>query len=275
MTLLSTRQPSQPHNQPPSQLPTPEQLLAVQRDFVHAMHLYTTRRVYGRIHALVATINMAMPLWLVWAAWPVAAAWPLWLQLGAAIGICVCTYAAADFVNGWVHLHMDHQSQYRSMWGPWIAQFHLHHATPRYRSQAAWRVYVGESGHKIWLALLQLGAGGALLHGLHTTQTTQTAHTSGAVAALALSAFAVWSCAAEVSHYWAHNGQGPLVQRLQSWRLLLPRAHHMRHHQQDNTHYAFLNGMSDKLLNAIARRCYSGYKQHSDTHYLLYMSQKL
>jgi hypothetical protein len=52
--------------------------------------------------------------------------------------------------------------------------------------------------------------------------------------------------------------------------LLLSKRHHGRHHIEDNVNYAFLNGMSDPLINIIAKKLYPGYKSTTDLHYALY-----
>jgi hypothetical protein len=40
---------------------------------------------------------------------------------------------------------------------------------------------------------------------------------------------------------------------------------------QDNVSYAFLNGLTDPLINHIASRFYRGYKQNTDLHYATYV----
>jgi hypothetical protein len=50
----------------------------------------------------------------------------------------------------------------------------------------------------------------------------------------------------------------------------MPTRYHARHHRNDNVQYAFLNGMSDPLLDLIARKFYTGYKTTTDNHYARY-----
>ena len=55
--------------------------------------------------------------------------------------------------------------------------------------------------------------------------------------------------------------------------ILLSKRHHAVHHLRDNISYAFLNGVSDPLINAIAARFSRGYKQHTDLHYAAYLTE--
>jgi len=45
----------------------------------------------------------------------------------------------------------------------------------------------------------------------------------------------------------------------------------MRHHRLDNVNYAFLNGMTDPLINWIAAVYYHGYQKTTDQHTALYI----
>jgi uncharacterized protein YccT (UPF0319 family) len=57
--------------------------------------------------------------------------------------------------------------------------------------------------------------------------------------------------------------------------VLLSRNHHKKHHQNDNQNYAFLNGMSDPILNVVADILYAdGYKNQSDLHFETYENNK-
>lgn len=169
-------------------------------------------------------------------------------------------YVLADFVNGWVHLYMDNWDDYESPGGPFIAAFHLHHRTPRYKQSPIALVYYHESGSKLWLAVVQLGIVFGIWAGVIT----------GAFAYGALY-FSVLSSVAEVSHYLCHVRQTKLGKLLGRARIVMSSRYHARHHRQDNVQYAFLNGMTDPLLNLIARRYYAGYKTTTDTHYALYV----
>jgi hypothetical protein len=168
-------------------------------------------------------------------------------------------YVFADFFNGLVHMYMDNNDDYESLAGPLVASFHLHHKTPRYKLKPLIEVYYHESGGKIWLAFFLVFAVAGVWQGAIT----------GAAAYGALY-FSVLSSVAEVSHYLCHTMQSGTVRLLGKARILLPIRYHMRHHAEDNVNYAFLNGMTDPLLNAIAKTMFQGYKNTTDTHYALY-----
>jgi sterol desaturase/sphingolipid hydroxylase (fatty acid hydroxylase superfamily) len=140
-----------------------------------------------------------------------------------------------------------------------IANFHLHHKTPLYQQKSLPIVYFVESGSKIWLvpclaltALLALsnGCSPLLLHVLVYA--------------------GIFSSLAEVSHYLCHTSTAPLARLLGDCGILLGKHHHAVHHLRDNVNYAFLNGISDPLINLLAPRFSRGYKQHTDLHYADY-----
>ena len=103
-------------------------------------------------------------------------------------------------------------------------------------------IYFNESGPKFWLlpylasviALSYLGANEVLL--------------------TLLIYIGILSSVAEVSHYLCHNSKATWVRHLQDLGLLLSKKHHNHHHDDDNKNYAFLNGMSDPLINYIAKK---------------------
>ncbi len=82
--------------------------------------------------------------------------------------------------------------------------------------------------------------------------------------------FSIFSVLAEVAHYLCHSPYNRTAELLQKAGLLLNRKHHGRHHLEDNVNYAFLNGMSDGLINFIAKTFYRGYKNNTDRHFDLY-----
>ena len=88
-----------------------------------------------------------------------------------------------------------------------------------------------------------------------------------------LTYFIVLSCIAEVSHFLCHNSESKVVHFLQNNHFLLSKKHHNFHHQKDNMNYAFLNGMTDPILNFIAKKYYRGYKTESDLHFGLYTGE--
>jgi Lipid desaturase domain len=224
-----------------------ESLGQKQAEFASAIHRYESGPGYARFGHLVAIGNMLLPLVLLALgnAADTSWAWHVLLFGGA--------YFAADFINGFAHLLMDNHERYRGILGPIVANFHLHHARIKYAPRPIWAVYYLESRSKIWLLAVQLISLG-LVTVLPTTATLFVAY------------FALLSCFAEVSHYACHTLTGPWIERLGRWRVILPKTHHHRHHALDNVNYAFLNGLSDPILNVIARHFFAGYKTRSDLH---------
>jgi hypothetical protein len=158
-----------------------------------------------------------------------------------------------------VHMYMDNNDDYESFAGPLIASFHLHHRTPLYKQNPIYIVYYHESGAKIWLAFVLAAAVAGVLLGAVT-----------GVAAYGLMYFCVLSSVAEVSHYLCHSSQPKLARLFGQAGVLLSCRHHARHHIEDNVSYAFLNGLTDPLIDIIARIMYPGYKNTTDTHYAYY-----
>lgn len=171
-------------------------------------------------------------------------------------------YGVTDFINGLIHMFMDNNTHYTSIVGPFISSFHLHHATLFYNHPHALSVYFYESGTKFWLL--------AYLIGLVVVQYTIAVPYS---LNFFLVSIGILSSIAEVSHYWCHNAtkKNKVIFFLQSHGILLSKKHHFAHHRQDNTHYAFLNGMTDVILNKISRHYCSGYKSYADQHVAAYL----
>lgn len=166
-----------------------------------------------------------------------------------------------DFFNGLVHMIVDNNVNYTSIVGPFIAAFHMHHFKLKYTKKHPLTIYFTESGHKFWLVIYLI-----LLTGM------QKYLNLNANLNLGLVTFGILSSVAEVSHYWCHNPpqNNVIISCLQKYQLLLSLKHHRIHHIHDNMNYAFLNGISDPLLNIIARNCYKGYKNRSDQHVAMY-----
>ncbi|MBN1595558.1 hypothetical protein JW933_06495 [candidate division FCPU426 bacterium] len=173
--------------------------------------------------------------------------------------VFAAAYIAADFINGLVHMFMDNNDDYESPAGPLVASFHLHHRTPRYKKNNVLFVYYHESGAKIWLAFFLVFAVLGVWQGV----------LSG-VAAYGVLYFSVLSSIAEVSHYLCHVPLSGMTRFLGQIGLLMSKRHHRPHHTEDNVNYAFLNGMTDPLLNVIAKHVYPGYKKTTDIHYAQY-----
>jgi hypothetical protein len=225
-----------------------------QRQFNTAMELYDSVGGYKLFGMAVAVANVSLQAWLLWRVQS--------LVIGAAgqSAAVLVAWVLADFVNGLVHMYMDNNDRYDTLAGPLVASFHLHHKTPRYKPNHLPVIYFVESGSKVWLvpfltgvALLTMidGISPVLLHILVYT--------------------GILSSVAEVSHYLCHTSSSPLAGFLGSCGLLLSKRHHAPHHLHDNLSYAFLNGITDPILDRIATRFSKGYKNHTDLHYAAYV----
>lgn len=229
------------------------ELAEKQQQFNAAMARFNSRRGYKLFGTVVALANVSLQAWLLWRLQP------LGIDAAAQLAAILVAWLLADFINGLVHIYMDNNDRYDSLVGPLIANFHLHHQTPRYQPNPLPVVYFVESGSKVWLvpclglvALLTTVAGVSplLLHILVYT--------------------GILSSVAEVSHYLCHTSVSPLAMGLGNCGILLGKRHHAVHHLRDNVSYAFLNGLTDPLLNPIAARFSRGYKNHTDQHYATY-----
>lgn len=228
-------------------------LQSKQEQFNAAMNRYNSTSFYRRVDTAVAVANIALQILLLS---------HLEFQGQSFISmfaVFLVAYLLTDFINGFIHMIMDHTDNYDSAAGPLIAKFHLHHKTIRYQTRPLYQVYFIETGAKVWLVAYQLIA-------VAIISLTQLP----VFLQQLLIYLAILSSVAEVSHYLSHNSKSSFVLFLGKMGVLLSRKHHMKHHSQDNMNYAFLNGWSDPLLNAIARQFFSGYKQASDLHFAEY-----
>lgn len=230
---------------------------AKQEEFNIAMELYQSKIRYRIFGILVSSMNVSLQFYLLFRIWPqsIGAGWQLLSLLTA--------YLLADFINGLVHMFMDNNDSYDSPAGPLIANFHLHHKLPLYKKNSLPIVYFNETGSKIWLV--------AYLLLVFLIQYRFELYPS---VSYTLVYIGILSSVAEVSHYLCHTSTSPLAGLLGKAGLLLSKRHHARHHLQDNSNYAFLNGFTDPLLNRIAAACCKGYKQNTDLHYASYSGGK-
>jgi len=230
------------------------ELTKKQQQFNSAMDLYASRSIYRYFGIVVALSNVSLQVYLLFRILPlhVGVVWQL-------VSI-VTAYLLADFINGLVHMYMDNNDRYGSLDGPLIANFHLHHKVPKYRKHNLLVVYVMESGSKVWLVGYLLLV--AFLEGMFGIDP---------VVLHILVYIGILSSCAEVSHYLCHTSTSTMAGVLANCGLLLSKRHHARHHLRDNCSYAFLNGVSDPLLNLIAAACCKGYKQGSDLHFAGYV----
>ncbi len=224
-----------------------------QQQFNAAMERYNSSQKYVNFGKIIATLNVTLQLLLLYQL--------SWIHLGFGNQVLafILAYIIADFLNGIVHMIMDHNENYTSSYGPLVAHFHLHHQTPMYTKRPLLVVYFNESGAKIWLVPFQVVVLLLLL----------TASVSPLVAYI-LVLVSILSSVAEVSHYLCHTSNSSVAEYLARAGLLLSRKHHTPHHDQDNTNYAFLNGVSDPLINRIAGVFYPGYKSTTDIHFARY-----
>lgn len=171
-------------------------------------------------------------------------------------------YFLTDLINGLVHMIIDNNTHYLSFAGPFIAAFHLHHQQPQYSDNSLLKIYFFESGSKFWLVIY-----------LVFVLFIQWCYVPTANVNLCLVAIGVFSSLAEVSHYLCHNAKSEnrIIAFLQKYHILLSKEHHLHHHHQDNINYAFLNGVSDPIINFISKRYFTGYKNHSDIHAASYI----
>ena len=219
------------------------------------MERYRSNNIYTSFGKLVATLNVSLQAVLLYFIWDV--------QLGL-IGhflAFIIAYVLTDFLNGLVHMIMDHKENYDSFYGPLVANFHLHHQTPKYTKHNLMVVYFNETGAKIWLVPF---LGFVLYFVVNGSLSPFMLHT--------LVYIGILSSVAEVSHYLCHTSDSRVAHFLARIGMLLSREHHTPHHEGDNMNYAFLNGMSDPLINVIARTFFTGYKTTTDQHFAHYAS---
>jgi hypothetical protein len=232
---------------------SPLELSPKQIQFNAAMVRYQTLSRYHYFNNLVSITNVSLQIYLLYRILPqsIGVAWQVISFLLA--------FVITDFINGLVHMFMDNNDHYDSVFGPFIANFHLHHKIMQYKKHNLAVVYFNESGSKVWLV-------GYLLLALQLLELPSVSPVTLHV----LVYVGVLSSIAEVSHYLCHSSNSRLAMSVGNLRVLLPKRHHARHHLEDNRNYAFLNGCTDPLLNLIASIVYPGYKHTTDTHYALF-----
>ena len=220
------------------------------------MEKYYHKKRYVLFGGLISLVNVSLQAVLIILVSSAHLSWPAFLLA------FLVAYFFTDLLNGLIHMVMDHHENFRSFYGPLVAQFHLHHKTPVYSKKPIFQVYFHESGAKIWLVPY-------LLLILLLVQSSLVSD----FVLITLVMVGVLSSVAEVSHYLCHTSKARTVTVLASLGVLLSRRHHTRHHARDNMNYAFLNGMSDPIINVIARSFFNGYKSTTDTHYATYQQE--
>lgn len=227
-----------------------------QMEFNAAMERYRTLRRYEAFNALVSIANVSLQGYLLYRLWLTP------LDALPLLGCLLAAFVLTDFLNGLVHMLMDNNDNYDSIFGPFVANFHLHHKIIQYQRRNLLVVYFKESGSKVWLVGYLLMV--CWLAGRPDTDP----------AALHILVYTgILSSVAEVSHYLCHSSDSKAAILVGNARVLLPKRHHARHHMEDNRNYAFLNGITDPLLNPIAAALFKGYKRTTDTHYAHYETE--
>ena len=224
-----------------------------QLEFNRAMEKFNSSRLYTGFGTFIATASVSLQALLLYGLFTQP------ISFGVHILAFVLAFAMADLVNGLIHMVWDHHENYTSIYGPLVAQFHLHHLTPKYTKKPLPLVYFHETGAKVWLTPYLLIVW-VLMNWVSLPP----------LLLPVLVYFGVLSSVAEVSHYLCHTSNSKLAKALANVGFLLSWKHHMKHHGRDNYNYAFLNGMSDPLINWIASRLYPGYKQTTDLHFANY-----
>jgi hypothetical protein len=229
-------------------------------EFQMAMERYHNHFIYHKLGVIISTIIVILQ------AITFIHILRLWSEMHIVIMSIafLCAYGCADFINGLAHLYMDNNTNYNSVFGPFIAAFHLHHVKPRYAEKKTLKVYFYESGTKFWLVIY-----------LICLVTVEFCFELPVALQFFLVCVGILSSFAEVSHYWCHNSdRNVVIHFLQKKGVLLSKHHHLVHHIDDNKNYAFLNGMTNFLLNLIAQHLYEGYKSHADQHAKAYSGKQ-
>jgi hypothetical protein len=227
-------------------------LLQKQQQFNAAMERFSLNRLYGLFGHLVSLSNVSLQIYLLYRLWSYS------IGISLQVVSILAAYVLTDFINGLVHMYMDNNDRYDSVTGPLVANFHMHHRIPRYKRSNLLIVYFRETGSKVWMVGYLLAVLSLLEAGLNPVVLYIAAYVG------------VLSSVAEVSHYLCHSSPAKMSILLGNIGILLSKRHHARHHLEDNISYAFLNGFTDPLLNVIAARFFTGYKQTTDLHYLQY-----
>ncbi len=225
-------------------------------EFNSAMELYEKKYIYKRFGNLISVVNVSLQITLLLLVFPSSLGFMLQVMA------FVTAFLLTDFINGLVHLYMDNNQNYTSVTGPFVANFHLHHRTPLYKKNNLIVVYFNESGSKIWLA-------GFMITTIILLQILNISDFSKYI----ILYFCILSSVAEVSHYLCHVSNSVIYIFFSSIGIFLSKRHHGRHHNADNVSYAFLNGITDPLLDIIAKHFFDGYKNNTDLHYASYIGE--
>lgn len=223
-----------------------------QEEFNSAMDKYNTNKIYQYVYKFVSILNVSIQIILFVLLFQLSMNW-YWYMISFMVA-----YFITDFINGLVHMYMDNNDNYNSIFGPFIASFHLHHKQTKYKNNRILVIYFNESGSKFWLVPYLLFT--LCLYYLHINP----------IVLITLIYIGILSSIAEVSHYLCHNSHSKIILFLQKSGILLSKKYHSNHHKKENEQYAFLNGMSDYFINFIANKYYNGYKNGTDKDFKYY-----
>lgn len=230
-------------------------------EFKIAMDKYNKHYIYNKFGLLISSLVVSMQILCIY---DLSYNINVDISIIAVCIILINSYILTDFINGIIHMYMDNNTNYKSIFGPFIAAFHIHHQQLSYKQKNPFLVYFAESGSKFWLAAYLI----ILIY-------LQNKIDINFYINLLLVTIGIFSSFAELSHYWCHNASidNKTILQLQKARILLSKTHHAKHHTKDNINYAFLNGITDPIINIIAKYLYKGYKNNSDLHVLAYYKQ--
>lgn len=158
----------------------------------------------------------------------------------------ILAYVLTDFVNGIIHMIVDNLTYDKGDIGALITGFHTHHDKDngiiRDKKYKHIHPFISNVGSKHWLAIL--------LYISLRIKLDERVH-------LGLFMFGVFSIFAEYSHYASHTiKDNSLINVLRRLGVMLKPDYHMIHHDHGE-YYAFLNGMTDPLINYISYVLYS------------------
>ena len=100
-----------------------------QENFNKAMALYENKNFYQNFSKIISTINIVGQILLI------ILLWKRNFEFHSHLISIVLAYVIADFWNGLVHMYMDNNDNYEGFFGPFVANFHLHHRTPLYKKK--------------------------------------------------------------------------------------------------------------------------------------------
>lgn len=81
-------------------------------------------------------------------------------------------------------------------------------------------------------------------------------HNSAYLSTIQLS-LTFWLCLMQMAHRWSHmtyEQRGPLVNKMQKWKVILSPAEHLRHHRNPyDTQFAIMSGLFNPVMNQLVK----------------------